>query len=374
MKPDQKTSLLRSPLYEKHLALGARMTVFAGWEMPVQYKNGILAEHQHTRTHASLFDICHMGEFRIQGARAAEALDYALARAVADQPVGSCRYNFLLNEAGGTLDDLIVYRLGRDEFYLVVNAGTRLQDATVLRERLPAEITFVDESDTTAKLDLQGPGSAKVLDDLGIPRQSLPSYYHWMNASLVGIPILLSRTGYTGELGFELYFQAEVAEKIWDTLLSHPSVRPAGLGARDTLRLEMGYPLYGHELDPNTTPIECGFGGMLKLESSKRDFVGAEALRRKAPTKRLRGLVLEGRRAARGGMQVYGGSQAMGVVTSGAFAPSLGYAITLCFLEGAYAGLIDGSSVEVDFGGGHRGLARLESPPFYKKGTVRFAI
>ncbi|MFA6929533.1 MAG: glycine cleavage system aminomethyltransferase GcvT, partial [Lentisphaeria bacterium] len=253
-------ALLATPLLARHLGLGARMVPFGGWNMPVQYSEGILAEHKHCREHVALFDICHMGEFRIRGNKAAADLDRILGRSVLNQAIGSCRYNFLLNEAGGVLDDLIVYRLGENEFYLVVNAGPRAGDAVWLQKYLSSDTSFCDESDATGKLDLQGPEAADVLLRLGVAKESLPAYYHWQYLHVQGVPVLLSRTGYTGELGYELYFPAEKAEFLWDCLLQDASVKPAGLGARDTLRLEMGYPLYGHEMDAATSPLEAGFG------------------------------------------------------------------------------------------------------------------
>ena len=293
--------LLSTPLLERHLALGARMVPFGGWNMPVQYSEGILAEHKHCRAQAALFDICHMGEFRIKGTQCASELDRILARPVLNQAIGSCRYNFLLNEQAGILDDLIVYRLDEQEFYLVVNAGTRNNDAQWLRKHLKEDTEFHDESDDTAKLDLQGPKAAEVLIRLGLAKEQLPAYFHWTKVSFQGVEILLSRTGYTGELGYELYFPAAKAEFLWDILLRDEAVKAAGLGARDTLRLEMGLLLYGHEMDTATTPVETGFGAMLKLEQP-RDFIGSEVLRDPVQGKarrQLLGFRLESKRSYR---------------------------------------------------------------------------
>jgi len=348
------------------------MVPFGGWEMPVQYAEGILAEHRHTREAASLFDICHMGEFRVEGPGAAKALDGVLARAVADQAVGSCRYNFLLADDGGVLDDLVVYRLGDEEFYIVVNAGTRLGDARRIAALLPAGVSFADESDATGKLDLQGPRSASVLATLGLPSAKLPGYYKWIKTELAGIPMLLSRTGYTGELGFELYVDAARVGDLWDLLLAHGEVKPVGLGARDTLRLEMGYPLYGHELNPATTPIEAGFGPLLKLGSG-RAFAGGQALAARAPAKRLVGIALDGRRSARADFPVLSTDKVViGKVTSGAFAPSLDRAVAMAYVDAA-AALELGDKVLVD-----AGRAALEgvvtSLPFHPGGTARIKL
>lgn len=355
-----------TPLLNRHLALGARLVPFAGWRMPVCYDRGIIAEHQHTRNAASLFDICHMGEFRIRGRKAADALDHALARAVTSQPVGACRYNFLLNETGGVIDDLLVYRLDDDEFYLVVNAGNREVDAETIRARLSDEADFTDESDSTAKLDLQGPASADALAALGLNKDALPGYYRWMETIIAGIPCLLSRTGYTGELGYEIYTGSRHAEVLWDAVAAAPGVLPAGLGARDTLRLEMAYPLHGHELDAETTPVEGGFGAMVKL-SDERGFVGSEALKNNPPTKYAVGLRLDGRRAAREGSKLSVNGEAMGVVSSGAFAPSLGTAVALAF---SARPLATGTRVALSAGRAELPGTVVETP-FYRDGTAR---
>ncbi len=324
--------LEHSPLSEEHAALGARMTPFAGWNMPVNYPGGIIAEHLHTRREASIFDICHMGELRISGHGTAEALDGIFPRRPSRQSIGSCKYNFLLTDSGTVIDDLIIYRFDENEFLIVVNAGTKNADVAQLRKLLPNGTELVDESDKTAKIDLQGPSSAKVLEKLDVEKSSLPGYYKWTYAEIAGIETLLSRTGYTGELGFELYVGAGNAPTLWNAILATNNVKPAGLGARDTLRLEMGYPLYGHELDTDTTPVEAGFGAMLELDDEHR-FPGAEALRSRLPRKQLIGILLEGRRAARAGSAIYADGKKVGQITSGAYAPSLGRAVAMAYLD-----------------------------------------
>ncbi len=366
--------LLETPLAAEHRALGARMVPFAGWLMPVQYAEGILAEHHHCRQHAALFDICHMGEFRVRGARAAADLDRILARPVADQPVGSCRYNFSLNEQGGVRDDLIVYRLAADEFYLVVNAGPCAGDAAWIGGHLSATTVFADESAATAKLDLQGPEAAAVLGRLGLAAASLPRYYHFQQTAIAGVPVLLSRTGYTGELGFELYFAAAAAVKLWRLLLANPAVKPAGLGARDTLRLEMGYPLYGHEMDETTTPVEAGFGAMLKL-GQPREFIGSAVLRDPVagrPRRRLIGMALENKRAARAGAPIYCGAEQVGTVSSGAVAPSLDRAVAMGYVR-ADLELPVGAALELD-NGRVRLAATVAALPFYGAGSARMEL
>ncbi len=360
-------------LCDEHIGLGARMVPFAGWNMPVQYKTGILAEHQHTREQISLFDICHMGEFRVFGPGAREALDRLLARPTFDQPYGSCRYNFLLNEEGGIIDDLIVYYLGEDDYFIVVNASRIGVDAEQIRKHLPDGVMFVDISDETAKLDLQGPECAAVAAAVtGLPEADLPKYFRWAWVEINGVRVLLSRTGYTGELGFELYFPMDKAVEIWRCLLAQPNVRPAGLGARDTLRLEMGMALYGHELNTGITPLEAGYGAMLKLEEfPNRQFVGRAAMEKKGVQRHLIAIDVDGRRAAREGADVCDAEGlVIGKVTSGGFAPSLNHAIAMAYVEkplpqGAEVFLAAGNSTV---------MGKVSEVPFYKNGTARKKI
>ena len=368
---DDPENLKSTPLYGRHIDLGAKMVPFAGWNMPVQYSEGIIAEHKHTRTKVSIFDIFHMGEFRMKGTDSGKALDGILARAVADQKPGTCRYNFLLTEKGTVIDDLIVYRMEENEFFIVVNAGTRDGDAACFRKRLPQSVSFEDESDSTAKIDLQGPESADVLIALGLNKETLPLYYKWIRTQINGIPCLLSRTGYTGELGFEIYFPADKSVMMWDLLLKQKDVKPAGLGARDTLRLEMGYPLYGHELNLDTTPVEAGFAEMIKLED-KRNFIGSEILRNSQPSKRLYGIVLDGRRAAREGTPVLIDGKEAGKVSSGTFSPSLEKAVAMAYI-GSQFKTDEGFPVELATDR-FKITGRISSIPFYKKGTARNKI
>ncbi len=364
-------SLLRTPLYEEHVSSGAKMVEFSGWEMPVQYADGIITEHLHTRNSVSLFDICHMGEFRVKGAAAGEALDKILARAVADQKNGTCRYNFLLTDRGTVMDDLIVYRLADDEFYIVVNASTIDSDAKRISSLLPSGVRFTDESAKTAKLDLQGPESANVLETLGLAKNTLPAYYSWGITSIKGIPCTLSRTGYTGELGFEIYIAEKYAVELWRLLCRTGNVKPAGLGARDTIRLEMGYPLYGHELDLETTPVEAGFGKMLKLDSG-RTFPGSENLRNSQISKKLVGIELEGRRAARAGTRILFEGKDCGIVTSGAFSPSLSLAVAMGYVG---AEIPDTPGTRLELSSERFSLGGVVSPPpFYKKGTAKINL
>ncbi|MDD2403953.1 MAG: glycine cleavage system aminomethyltransferase GcvT [Victivallaceae bacterium] len=361
-------------LCNEHMTLNARMVPFSGWNMPVQYAEGILAEHQHTREHVSLFDICHMGEIKVFGKGAREALDKILARPVFDQSLGSCRYNFLLNDAGGVIDDLIVYYLGEDDYFIVTNAARRDDDVAQIRKHLPNGIELVDISDETAKLDLQGPESATVISELtGLQICELPKYFRWQWVEIDGIRVLLSRTGYTGELGFELYFPMDKAVTLWRRLLQFKNVKPAGLGARDTLRLEMGMALYGHELNLETTPLEAGYGFMLKMEDfPSREFIGRKALENTPGERELVAVYLEGRRAAREHTELLDINQnTIGIVTSGGFAPSLGHAIALAYVSKGSVNKNDAVFLNV---GKSQIQGKIGGLPFYTNGTARNKI
>ncbi len=232
---------LKTPLTDWHVAHGAKMAPFAGWLMPIQYE-GILVEHQHTRQHAGLFDICHMGEFRIRGAGADAALAAAVSHNLATLAPGRCRYGFLLTEKGTVLDDCIVYRFGPDDFMVVVNAACAAGDFATLRARLPESVALTDISEQTGKIDLQGPEAVDVLEKLlGRSLRDMP-YFGFRGEAWQDCELLVSRTGYTGELGFELYVPAGRTQALWEALLADERVKPVGLGARDTLRLEAGLP------------------------------------------------------------------------------------------------------------------------------------
>lgn len=363
-----------TPLAESHKLAGAKMVPFSGWNMPVQYSDGILAEHKHTREKVGLFDICHMGEFRVTGPGVIEALDAIFARPVFDQRVGLCRYNFLLNQAGKVMDDLIVYRLDEDDFYIVVNAGTRPADSEMIQSQLPEDVVFEDVSDSTAKLDLQGPLAADILVQAGLKVDDLPNYFNWTTVVINDIPVLLSRTGYTGELGFELYFDVDSAVDMWNYLLSFEDVKPIGLGARDTLRLECGYALYGHELTEDYTPFDAGYAAMLKLEDfPERKFTGRAALEAAPAANKLIAITLEGRRAARAGADILDDSgEKIGIVTSGAFAPSLGTAVAMGYIGSGLA-LTVGDELQLSAGRATI-KGQITELPFYKEGTVRKKI
>ncbi len=357
--------LTPTPLTEWNRRHGAKMVPFAGFDMPVQYTS-ILAEHEHTRTKAAIFDICHMGEFYVSGQGAAQALSAILTHDLDTLAPGKCRYGFLCNEAGGVIDDLIVYCLEPDRYMLVVN-GARIQvDYDWIKGLLPAGVTLKDASEATAKIDLQGPLSFDVLQDRLPGDFSGLKYFNFAWTEFDGVQLMVSRTGYTGELGYELFLPSEKAEALWETLAADPRVAPAGLGARDTLRLEMGYPLYGQDLDEEHTPAEAGYGWLL---TSPAEYVGkgkAGLVRQK-----LIALEIPGRRSARHGDAVLDkAGNPVGVVTSASFAPSLGHAVALAYVEAAAA---EGKDFRIK-------AARVELPavkralPFYKNGTARKSV
>jgi aminomethyltransferase len=327
MSDTENTPLSLTPLAGWHAAHGARMAPFAGWDMPIQYA-GILAEHQHTRVAASVFDICHMGEFLVSGPGAGASLAAAVTHNLSALAPGRCRYGFILTDQGGVADDCIIYCLAADSYMLVANAARARTDAELLRSRLDRGIVFADVSDRTAKIDLQGPLACAALESaLGLPARDL-AYFAFRATSWQGVDLLISRTGYTGELGYELYLPWDAATALWEALLRDERVRPAGLGARDTLRLEAGLPLYGQDLDERHTPVEAGYAAML---TNPADYAGKEGARRHDQT--LIGLRLEGRASARhlDAVSLVSGEPA-GVVTSGSFAPSLGCAVAMAWL------------------------------------------
>ncbi len=357
----------QTPLHAAHVALGARMAPFGGWDMPIQYE-GILAEHAHTRMRTSIFDTCHMGEFDLSGPTAEADLEHLLTQRVSTIQAGQCRYGYLLREDGGALDDLTCYRRGKDHFVLVVNAGTLDADAEWIRSQLSPTTVFTDLSPRTAKLDIQGPFAREDMElVLGLKLPEL-KYFRFADVVLADTPCVLSRTGYTGEWGYELYFPWEEAVSFWELFLGNDQVKPAGLGARDTLRLEMAYPLYGHELSTERTPFAASRGQYVDWE---KDFIGKPAMvrdRDQGVPQWLAGLQLDSKRAARAHDPVLFNGRAVGEVTSGSIAPSLGVAVALAYLG---KGLCQpGQRVEIDLHGKSLPATVVELP-FYRKGTAR---
>ena len=362
--------LRRTPLDAIHRALGARMAAFGGWEMPIQY-TGIIEEHRTVRSAAGLFDLSHMGELHVSGPGAAAALAGALVTDPGRLRPGRAHYSMICAEDGGVLDDLIVYRLGEDRFLVVPNAGNAELVAAALRERIAGRpATLDDRSAATALVAVQGPAAVPIIAALTDADLGALRYYGILEAEVAGYPALLARTGYTGEDGFEIFVPAEAAADLWERCLvaggAH-GILPVGLGARDTLRLEAGMPLYGHELERDVTPWEAGLGRVVHLDRPEA-FVGRAALEaaRTAPRRRLVGLVLRDRGIARQGYPVHrpGEPEPCGTVTSGTLSPTLGVAIAMAFVPpGADA---PGTMLEV-------GVRAMQVPaevvplPFYRR-------
>ena len=366
-----------TPLRGVHEQLGASMTEFAGWLMPLRYRSET-AEHQAVRTAAGLFDLSHMGEISVRGPGAAVALDYALVGELSAVPPGRARYTMICAADGGILDDLIVYRLAGQEFLIVANAANSGVVLAALGERVAghdAEVT--DQTAGYALIAIQGPAAAGILGPLAsVPLDGI-RYYASQPATVAGRDILLARTGYTGEDGFELFTPAQDAEHVWSALAGAGAAAglvPAGLAARDTLRLEAGMPLYGHELGPAVTPFDAGLGRVVKL-GKPGDFVGRDALAaaaQAAPRQVLVGLLGGSRRVPRHGYPVLWNGQRAGEVTSGAPSPTLGVPIAMAYVEPAVASAAGdaGSGLAVDVRG-RAEPARLTPLPFYHRTSSR---
>jgi aminomethyltransferase len=328
---------LSTPLAARHDALGARIVEFGGWLMPLQY-SGILEEHRAVRGRAGLFDLSHMGELFVEGPEAAAALAHALTTDPASLKVGRAHYSMICFPEGGILDDLIVYRLADERFMVVANASNASAVSDALAERLGGfGVVLDDRSLATALVAIQGPRAAEILAPLtNVPLDGL-RYYAIQEGQVAGIAALVGRTGYTGEDGFEIFVDVTGAGRIWDVLIETgeaAGIVPVGLGARDTLRLEAGMPLYGNELGPDTTPFEAGLGHVVKLEKPG-DFVGRAALEKAVadgPQKQLVGLIVRGRGIARHGYEVFNVDRRVGVVTSGTLSPTLGEPIAMAYV------------------------------------------
>ncbi len=323
----------RTPLYEEHKNLGARLVDFAGWEMPVQY-SGIKAEHAAVREGAGLFDVSHMGEVVFRGPDAEAAVHRLVTRDVGRLAAGQAGYAAVCYESGGTVDDVLVYKRP-DDFLVVVNAANREKDLEHFRENIDDfDVEVVDESDEWALLALQGPEAAGLLQDFTPADLSSIKYYRFVEGEVDGAYATISRTGYTGEDGFELYMRPEDAPRIWRRLIE-AGAAPVGLGARDTLRLEAGMCLYGNELDAETTPLEAGISFAVHLEKDPR-FIGQRALLledAEGLRKKLVGFEMEGRGIARHGYPVMSGEEVVGEVTSGTQSPTLNRAIGLALVD-----------------------------------------
>lgn len=358
----------KTVLYDVHCALSAKMTPFGGFLMPLQYE-GIIAEHQAARTGTAVFDTCHMGEFRVSGPNACGDLEKLVTPVLSTLDIGRCRYFFMLNENGGVIDDLIIYRMAEEEFFIVVNAGTQAGDFEWISNGLSSDTRIENISKQTAKIDIQGPGSAKVVQEMVHAPISEMKFYSHTAGTFKGREILLSRTGYTGEIGFELYCDNDIAADIWNESVSL-GAKPAGLGSRDTLRLEMCLPLHGHELTPQRNAAEAGFDWMI---TSEKEYIGSSVVLDPQQRKEsLTAIELEGRRAAREGNDLVDESGSrIGAVTSGCFSPSLGKAIALAYVSNGASR--EGKVVSVRTGRTDIS-GKIVARPFYKDATGRKAI
>ena len=360
----------RTPLYDVHVEEGGKIVPFAGYLLPVQYGTGIIAEHEAVRTKAGLFDVSHMGEVLFTGPGALATINHLFTNDYTDMPIGKVRYGVMCNERGGCIDDLIVYKFGEEEYFVVVNASNREKDVAHMEANLLPDTSFADLSDCIAELALQGSRSREVLEKLcscHCHTNQLPTRYYTavQHVYVAGIDCLVSRTGYTGEFGYELYCEPAKAPELWHALRKAGEefgLIPCGLGARDTLRLEASMPLYGHEMDEDTTPLEAGL--QLGVRMEKPEFIGREAILAAGEPTRVRvGLVAKGRGIMREHMDVYAGDTLVGQTTSGTFAPHLKKAIAMARVDVASAKV--GTELEVEVRG-RRVAAEVVPMPFYK--------
>jgi aminomethyltransferase len=363
--PDAQT-LSRTPFHALHIAAGAKMVPFAGWEMPVQYTGGI-AEHKNVREAVGLFDVSHMGEFRVTGPQALEFVNYVTSNDASKLEIGQVQYSAFLNDRGTIEDDTLVYRYA-DHVMLVVNASNIAKDFAHISTQLGRfDAQLNDISNDTALLAVQGPLTEAALQPLvNVPLGPI-GYYRFVTGTVAGVPATISRTGYTGEDGFELYFAPEHATTVWNALLATGRITPAGLGARDTLRLEMGFALYGNDIDDTTTPLEANLGWITKL--AKGPFVGRAALEAQKAAgipRKLVGFTLPERNIARHGMPVFINGEHAGHVCSGTLSPTLGTPIGTAYVPAAHAA--PGSTFEVDIRG-KRVVATVAKPPFYTQAS-----
>lgn len=352
----------QTPLFDSYSRHDARVVDFHGWALPVQFR-GIVEEHLHTRESVGVFDCSHMGEFMLHGADAIAALDALVIGDMVHLAPGRCRYTALLNGSGGIIDDCVALRLSPDEMYLVTNAGPLERVSTLLADNVPG---IVDCSEATAKIDVQGPLSRKLLLDLGFAAVAPLAYWRGGRVDWRGLEIIVTRAGYTGELGYEIFLPAEAAADLWALLLEDGLAIPCGLGARDTLRSEMGYPLNGEDVDESRTPLE---GSMDRFIAWDSEFPGKARLlemREGGDYERLTPVWSADRRAPRHGFEVFHGGEKVGAVTSGTFGPSLGCGVGLAYLRP------DCAAPGTPLAAGPRGMEiTAAQAPVYTRGTCR---
>ena len=358
---------LKTPLYDVHVAEGGKIVPFAGYLLPVQYGTGVLAEHMAVREKAGLFDVSHMGEITFKGPTALKTLNHILTNDFTGMKTGRVRYSVMCNERGGCVDDVLVYKFGEEDYLVVVNASNRHKDFAHMAANVLEGTEIRDISDSVAQVAIQGPAAPAIMAAL-LPRESIPQKYYTAirEVELDGMSCMISRTGYTGENGYEIYTACENAQRLWKTLRSAGEgygLIPCGLGARDTLRLEAAMPLYGHEMDEDITPLEVGLDFGVKL--NKAEFIGRDALIAAGTPQRLRvGLAVTGRGIIREHQDVFIGDELIGHSTSGTHCPYLGKAVAMALVDAKHAA--PGTAVEADVRG-RRVAAEIVPLPFYVK-------
>ncbi len=358
---------LKTPLYDAHVRAGGKMVPFAGYLLPVQYETGVIKEHMAVRTQAGLFDVSHMGEILCEGKDALANIQMLLTNNFDNLIDGQARYSPMCNEKGGTVDDLIVYKRADEHYFIVVNAANKDKDYQWMLDHQFGEVTFTDVSDRYAQLALQGPKAMEILKKLA-GEESIPKkYYHAVfDGEVAGIPCIVSKTGYTGEDGVELYLDSALAENMWNVLLENgkeEGLVPCGLGARDTLRMEAAMPLYGHEMDDEVTPLETGLNFAVKM--AKDSFIGKEALEAKGEPERKRiGMKVTGRGIIREHQEVFVDGRKIGLTTSGTHCPHLGYPAAMALVESGCTEV--GTKVYVEVRG-RKVEAEIVPLPFYKR-------
>ncbi len=361
--------LKRTPFYDIHVAAGAKMVSFAGFEMPIQYPGGITAEHNAVRTGCGVFDVSHMGEFLITGPQAIDFVTYVTSNDVAALAVGQVHYSAILTEQGTFVDDCLVYRYA-DFLMMVVNGSNKDKDfAHISRYLSRFDCKLTDVSDDIGLLAVQGPKAQEILQALTPYRLDDIKYYWFTETTVAGIPMTLSRTGYTGEDGFELYHDAKYSTQLWKALMDTGRITPTALGCRDSLRLEMGMALYGNDIDDTVTPLEAGLAWLVKMK--KGDFVGRAALEAQKAAgvpKKLVGFTFTEKAIPRHGYPVFVNGAPSGVVMSGVMSPSVGVGLGTAYVPTAHAK--EGNTLEVEIRG-KRVLGTITGFPFWKKGTVK---
>lgn len=323
-------------LKDSHIKFGAKFINFAGWYMPVLY-TGIIEEHLHTRKAVSVFDVSHMSKFFIEGKSALDDLTRLMTCNISSLKKGQCRYGFFLNHDGKFIDDAIIYKIAKEKFMVVANASTAEKDEKWIRMNISENTIFKNISDDIAKIDLQGPYSQKVLSNFCADPLNELKFYHFIETMFIDTEAIISRTGYTGEDGFEIYVKKEKASFVWDRLLSKEPVKPAGLGARDTLRLEMGYPLYGQDISEDYSPVEAN---LMRFVDLKKEFIGKKAIEQQLKYKAkniLVGFLIEGKRIARTGYKIMYNKKMIGTITSGTYSPSLKRPIALGYIASEFS-------------------------------------